>query len=175
MKFVTTVSCTLIAAALTLANAGAATLNQTFMNDHATNALYFWADDATNLQFERVRFGTGMTAWSVQSNSGDALVLTGPTVDARAGRFTLRLDYTTRPFSFQWAEVFFDSGLNRILGAGTLTYTTGGWVGSDVFTRAAAVPHQFAAQASVPLPQSVLLLLSGLLVLPLRHLRSART
>jgi hypothetical protein len=173
MKFFTTVSSALFAA-LTLANAGAATLNQTFMNDYATNALYFWADDAANLQFAQVSFGTGMTAWSVQQNGGDALVLAGPTVDARAGRFTVRFDYTTRPFSFQWAEVFFDSGLNRILGGGTLTYTTGGWVSSDVFTRAAAVPHPFAAQASVPLPQPALLLVSALLLLPLRQLRRAR-
>lgn len=175
MKVTNLLGSTMLALSLAATSAQAATLNQTFMNEFDANALYFWADDATNLQFAGASFGANMTQWTVTANTGEALVLEGPTtVPAASGRFTLQLDYVTRPFSLQWAEVFFDSGVNRILAGGTLSYTSGGWVGSNVFTHAADVPYQFSAQAAVPLPQSVVLMLSALVFLPLRRLTRAR-
>jgi len=165
----------LLALSLSATTAVAATLNQTFMNDFAANALYFWSDDASNMQLGAVSFGSNMSGWSVQSASAAALVIQGPVVAAAQGRFTMAFDYVSRPFSVQWAEVFFDSGINHILGAGTLSYSTGGWAGSNAFTHAADVPHQFASQASVPLPPSAVLLLSALAFLPLRQLRRLQT
>ncbi len=165
---------TLLALSLTATTAVAATLNQTFMNDFASNAMYFWSENPANMQFGAVSFGSNMSGWSVQSASAAALVIQGPVVAAAQGRFTMGFDYVTRPFSLQWAEVFFDSGINHILGAGTLSYSASGWAGTNVFTHAADVPHQFTTQASVPLPPSVVLLLSALAFLPLRQLRQLR-
>ncbi|HMM75234.1 MAG TPA: hypothetical protein PJ986_05980 [Gammaproteobacteria bacterium] len=175
MKSLTRLAATLLALSLSAPMALAATLNQTFMNDFTSNALYLWSDVPAELQLGAVAFGSGMQGWSVQSASAAALVLTGPTVAAGQGRFTLRLDYLSRPFSLQWAEVFFDSGINRILGAGTLSYSASGWANANAFTHAADIPHQFAAPASVPLPPSAVLLSSALLFLPLRRLQRRRT
>jgi len=170
MKSIARFASTLLALSLTATTAFASTLNQTFMNDYSANALYFWSDDSANLQFGAVRFDTGMSAWSVQSSSGSTLVLSGDVVAAGKGRFTLQLDYGKQPFSMQWAEVFFDSGISQILGAGTLSYSKSGWVGTSVFTHGADIPYQFTAQTAVPLPSSVVLLLSSVLCLPLRRL-----
>ncbi len=170
MKIAKLLVCSLFGLALTVSHASAERLDQTFANDFNTSSIYLWADDPLNLEFDRVRFGQNMGDWTVQSNSGEALVLAGTTVAAGAGRFSLRLDYVTRPFSLQWAEVFFDSGLNVIQGAGTLRYSGSAWTASNVFTRGADMPNQFASSSAVPLPGSIVLLLSSLLCMPLRSL-----
>lgn len=159
----------LLALSLAAGGAGAATLSQTFLNEFAANELYLWMDDPDTALVREVRLGSGMTEWAVQSVSGAAVVLNGPRLNPGAGRFTLDFDYLSRPFSLQWAEVFFESGARHVLGAGTLTYTTGGWGDSDLFTRGLDIPYQLSAPAPVPLPQSAALLLSALVLLPLRR------
>ena len=174
MKFATLICSSLIAATLTVAGAGAATKNQMFQNDYDSNALYFWSDNPSNLQIALASFGAHMGDWTVDSSTGDALVLSGSTLGAGQGRFTLSFDYVARPFTLQWAEVFFDSGVNHLLDGGTLSYGSSGWSGTSAFTRAGDIPNQFAAQASVPLPPSLVLLLSSLLFIPLRRLSRVR-
>lgn len=169
MTLSTLIGSCLLACTLVGANAQAASLNQSFSNDFDTNAIYLWSDDPSNMQFEQVRFSAAMAGWNLDVDSASALVLSGPAAAAGAGRFTVKMDYQVKPFSMQWAEVFFDSGINRILGGGTLTYRNGGWSGSDVFTRAGDIPHQFSAQSAVPLPPSIVLLLSALAFFPLRR------
>lgn len=174
MKLSTLIGSSLLAFTLVGASAEAATLNQTFSNDFDTSAIYLWSDDPSNMQFESVRFSAAMASWNLDANSAGALVISGPTAAAGAGRFTVKMDYVVKPFSMQWAEVFFESGINRILAGGTLTYSNGGWSGSNVFTRAGDVPHQFTAQSAVPLPQSMVLLLSALVFIPLRRYARVR-
>ncbi|MGE3772360.1 MAG: hypothetical protein AB7I32_05505 [Gammaproteobacteria bacterium] len=174
MKPLVRLAATLLTLSLSATTAVAATLDQTFMNDFTSNALYLWSDEPAKLQLGAVSFGSNMQAWSVQSASAAALVLGGPAVAAGQGRFSIRFDYVSRPFSLQWAEVFFDGGLNHILGAGTLSYSTSGWAGTNVFTHAADIPQQFTAQTSVPLPPSAVLLSSALVLLPLRRLHGRR-
>jgi len=154
-------------------SAAAATLHQTFMNDFASNAIYLWSDDPGNMQFAGTSFGAHLQGWSVQSASPAALVLNGPTVAAGQGRFTVRFDHVKRPFTLQWAEVFFDSGISHVLGAGTLGYSVSGWTGTNAFSHLADIPH-LTPQSAVPLPQSAVLLLSALIVLPLRRLHVLR-
>ncbi len=165
MKFVITLICSLLGTALTADPASAAFMNQSFLNEFDTTSIHFWSDDATKLAFDRVSFGQNMGAWSVESNTGDTLVL------ATRGRFSLRLDHDRQPFSMQWAEVFFDGAFNVIRGSGTLHYSGSAWTGSDLFTHALDIPNQFSSSAVVPLPSSVVLLLSSLLFVPLRGLR----
>ena len=171
MTFAKWLVASLFGLALTAGPVGASTLDQTFSNDFDTSSIYFWADDPSNLAFDGVRFAQHMGDWSVQANSGDALVIAGPTVAAGQGRFSLRFDYDTRPFSLQWAEVFFNGGLNVIQGAGTLRYNGSNWTASNLFTHGADIPNQFASSSTVPLPSPVVLLLSSLLFVPLRGLR----
>ncbi len=171
MKFVITLICSLLGTALTADPASAAFMNQSFLNEFDTTSIHFWSDDATKLAFDRVSFGQNMGAWSVESNTGDTLVLAGPVVAATRGRFSLRLDHDRQPFSMQWAEVFFDGAFNVIRGSGTLHYSGSAWTGSDLFTHALDIPNQFSSSAVVPLPSSVVLLLSSLLFVPLRGLR----
>jgi hypothetical protein len=117
-----------------------------------------------------------MREWSVESNTGDALVPMGPVVAAAAGRFTLRFDHERKPFSMQWAEVVCDGAVNAIRGSGTLRYGGSAWTGGDLITRATGVPNQFTRSVVVPLQGAALLFLSALLSMPLRGLlRQAAT
>ncbi len=162
-----------IGLSMTAIKVDAATLNQTFANDFDTTSIYLWSDAPGNMSFAAVGFGSNMTTWSVQSNTGAQLVLAGSTVAPGAGRFNVTMNFTTTPFTMQWAEVFFSGGFNVVRGAGTLTYQSAGWSNANTFTHLADIPQQFGA-AAVPLPSSLMLLLSSLLFVPLAKLRERR-
>lgn len=161
----------LIALSLATGSLSAATLNQTFMNDFEATSIYLWSDAPGNMSFVGAGFGADMSTWSVTSNTGAQLVLGGSTVAPGAGRFDLAMNYHTAPFTVQWAEVFFSGLVNVVRGSGTLTYQGAGWSNVDAFSHLADIPNRVIASSAVPLPSSVLLMLTSLLFVPLTKLR----
>ena len=151
------------------ANVGAAVLKQTFSNDFQTNAVYLWSVDPSNMSLEGVAFGANMSGWQADVQTPAWLVLSGPTIDAAVGSFSLKMKYKSTPFQLEWAEVFFDTVNNVVRGYGTLTYNGSGWGNADVATRLRDIPLQ-ATAAAMPVPSSVLLMLSALALVPLQRL-----
>lgn len=99
MKNCATCLSLLTALLLTTGSAGAATLEQTFMNDFETNAIYLWSLDASNMSLDGFSASADMGGWQADSISPAHMVLSGPTVAAGAGRFNLLMNYKSTPFS----------------------------------------------------------------------------
>jgi hypothetical protein len=146
---------------LSVAGAGAATLNQTFMNDFESNTLYLWSLDASDMSLKNFTAGANMAGWKMDESSPAHMVLSGPTVAAGAGRFKLLMNYKAAPFRLEWAEVFFEKGINVVRGFGTLTFNGNGWSNANVGTHVIDIPLQ-PRVAATPLPGSALLLMSAL-------------
>lgn len=163
----------LITLLLSAGSAGAATLNQTFMNDFETNAIYLWSTDASNMSLDGISFGANMGAWQATTHTPAKLVLSGPTIGPVAGRFDLLMNYKNLPFQLEWAEVFFDNANNAIRGYGTLTFDGGGWSNANVSSHVIDIPLH--PGAVVPLPSSLLLLVSIVLFVPVVHGRRSST
>ena len=157
----------LITMLLALGHAQAATLNQTFMNDFETNAVYLWSVDAANMHFDGFSLGSNMEAWQAEVSTPDKLVLRGPSVTAGAGRFNLLMNYQSTPFRLEWAEVFFDKVSNVVRGYGTLTFDGNGWSNTSVASHVIDIPLH-PAVAAMPLPASWLMMASALALVGLR-------
>lgn len=147
----------------------AKTLVQQFTNDYDANAIYLFAADPAALDFERITFPGVRSGWTVTMNTGDEVTMRGPRTAPGELRFNATMNYVTKPFSIEWAEVFFGTVGNRVLGTGTLTWN-GGWTATNGFTHFAAL----AADGVVPLPPSVVMLLSACGLLPLMRRRPTR-
>ncbi|MBI5616159.1 MAG: hypothetical protein HY943_07720 [Gammaproteobacteria bacterium] len=147
-------------------------------NDQAVTGLYFWAD-GSNLSIAQytIQTPTALAGWSASEDDGTRLFLSGPSVAANAGKVRLRLSYDSVPFSFQWAELFFDGTKNQLRAAGTLSWQRVGtrlqWVTSDTFTHLADLNPGLLKAAPVPVPAAAFLLLSGLVFAPLTRRRTA--
>ena len=145
-------------------------------NDYQDTGLYFWADGAGAVSFDKFTLQTpALSGWKASVNDGTQLFLSGPVVAPGAGRVRLRLNYSTTPFSFQWAEVYFDGTKNLLRSGGTLTWERVGsslqWVASSTFTHLEDLNPGLVSPkaAAVPLPASVLFMLSGLVPSLLRR------
>ncbi len=159
---------------LSATGAGAATLNQTFMNDFESNALYLWSLDASNMSLERFTAGANMAGWKMDESSPAHMVLSGPTVAAAAGRFNLLMNYKAAPFRLEWAEVFFEKGINVVRGFGTLTFNGNGWSNANVGTHVIDIPLH-PSVAATPLPGSALMMMSALAFGMWRAMRTRRS
>ena len=153
--------------------APAATYTQQFTNDYATNSIYFWSSDVSNMSFGSTTFSGATSAWTVTSNTGAMLEIGGGTVAPATGLFNLQFNYQSTPFAFEWAELYFNGSNNTLLGAGTLSWNGSNWSGNSAFTHLSAINPS----APVPVPASFLLLGSAALGLVMvgrrQHAKSA--
>jgi hypothetical protein len=115
----------------------------------------------------------GGGTWLTDTRTSTMLKIIGPTVASGTGLFNVNFDYPapTTPvpaFSFQWAEVFYSTVGNTrsLLGSGTLSFSNGQFTGSGAFTHFSDIAGTAFAGAPVPLPSSVVLLLSALVFVP---------
>jgi hypothetical protein len=160
-------------------NAQAANLDVTFTNDFGSlsnpvNEIFLWMDPgAATLSIRG--FAGSMRSWTSQTVvPSQAFRLSGLDVTAPStGSFTARFNFSgpvrnAPSFSFQWAEVFFDGTLRHVAGSGSLSYSGSA---SGTYTPSAAFTHLNSTDipnlAPVPLPSSVVLLLSTLVFAPL--------
>jgi len=160
-------------------NAQAAHVEVTFANDFGSlsnpvNEVFLWMDtSAVSLTIRNFR--GSMSGWATDTiTAGQTLRLHGPNVTAPfSGTFTARFSFSgpasrAPSFSLQWAEVFFDGTYRHVAGAGTVSYSGGNrgtYTPSPTFTHlnSTDIPNL----APVPLPSSVVLLLSTLVFAPL--------
>lgn len=140
----------------------AAKLNQTFVNDFETNSIHLWSVDAGNMNFLEANLGKGLDGWTVTTITPVKLVMSGPTVGAGQGRFKVLMSYLDKSFRMEWAEVYFNNAMPKVLGAGTLTYGKGGWSNDDSFSHMAEFQLSNVKSAATPLPSSAVMLLSAL-------------
>lgn len=173
MKNCATCLSLLTALLLTTGSAGAATLEQTFMNDFETNAIYLWSLDASNMSLDGFSASADMGGWQADSISPAHMVLSGPTVAAGAGRFNLLMNYKSTPFRLEWAEVLFDHVGAVVKGYGTLSFNGNGWSNSNVASHLIDIPLH-PQVAATPLPSSVLMMLSALALITVKSLRERR-
>ena len=162
----------LITLLLTTSSAGAATLKQTFMNDFETNAVYLWSLDTSNMSLDGFSASADMGGWKADISSPARMVLGGATVAAGAGRFNLLMNYKTTPLRLEWAEVLFDHVGRMVKGYGALGFSNG-WSNSNVATHLIDIPLHPRA-AAMPLPSSVLMMLSALALITVKGLRKRR-
>ncbi len=155
---------------LTTGSVGAATLNQTFMNDFETNAIYLWSVDASNMTLDGYSVGADMGAWKADISSPARMVLSGPTIAGGAGRFNLLMNYKTTPFQLEWAEVLFDHLGTVVKGYGTLSFNGGGWSNSNVATHLIDIPLH-PNVAATPLPSSLIMMFSALTLVTMKGMR----
>jgi len=148
---------------LHLGVASAITVSEDFQTQFASNTLYVWTDDPARTTIGNVVLGKSLSGWGIDTKTDALLVLSGDVLEPGAGSFKLKLKYDAAPISLQWAEVFFDSGVATLRGAGTLSYADKTWTASDVFTRGNEIPGLSAAP--VPVPHALGLLLAPLLLL----------
>lgn len=159
-----------VLSAFACGNAGAATLNQSFHNDFASNAIYLFSDNAANLNFSNVTLGGAASGWSIDTLNGQELSMSGATLSPGTGNFTVTLSYQSLPFSFQWAEVLAGGATNVVLGSGTLNWNGSSWSANNAFTHLGALNPA----APVPIPAPIWLLgsaLVGLICIGRRHRR----
>ena len=166
-------------AALSLAGitvqTSAATTSTTFQNDFAATSIFLWAE-SVNVAFTLpslttptpLKFVTGMNGWTIATLAPSKIQLNGPQIAPQAGKFKVSFTFSTsRKFDIQWAEVLFNGTTTVLQGAGGLTYdnlTPGHVVWSDNH-------HPFTHMnelglTAVPLPGSLVLLLSALVFVP---------
>ncbi len=79
------------------------------------------------------------------------------------GRFLSQLFHDAGPVRPQWAEVFFDSGIASLRGAGSLRFEGRAWMATGAFTRGNEIPGLVATP--ILLPDALGLLLAPLLLL----------
>lgn len=143
-----------------------------FVNDYASNTIFLFADNPggnPGLQFTDLALADGFSDWTVETLTPALAIFTGAAAAPGAGSFRLDYRYRGRNVSFQWAEVLFDTVSPVILGAGTAAFTRvrggGFWSGTNTFSdpnrRFVSDYFSTVSPAAVPLPDSVVLLLSA--------------
>jgi len=164
----------LLALLITTSGVGASTLDQTFMNDFESNAMYFWSVDPSNMSLDGFAAGANMGGWKAELSTPAQMILRGPTVAAAAGRFNLLMNYKNTPFRLEWAEVFFDNVSHVVRGYGTLTFTGSGWSNANVATHVIDIPLH-PTVAATPVPPSLVFMLSALSLITCKVLRKRAT
>ena len=151
--------------------APAATQTVRFSNTNEMNYGFFFSDDVAALQFTNLRFGGQMNTWINDVLTPAEIVYSGPTVLPGRGRLQLTFDYQLPQVSFQWATVLFDGVNYAIQGSGTFTFDStqaprNAWSGTGAFSavNTLLIDDYFnnPGAAAVPLPNSVVLMLSAM-------------
>jgi hypothetical protein len=152
----------------------ASTMSVSFNNSNDATSIFLWTDspNVTLSLPSSITFISGMTGWNQSTQLPDKVQISGPELNAGAGKFRVTLTYSApRKFDLQWAEVLTTGAATILQGSGGLTFdgvTPGhfGWYDNN---------HQFThidelgltpnlKLAAVPLPGSVLLMLPALMV-----------
>jgi hypothetical protein len=151
--------------------AHAATESVQFSNDAEMNYGFYFSDDVTELQFVDLRLRGQMNSWNVDVLTAEAIVFSGPTVLPPRGRMRLTFDYQVPQVSFQYATALFDGANYTIQTSGTFMFDStksgsNAWSKSNAFSNLNTlyVENYFnnLGGAAVPLPNSVVLLLSAI-------------
>lgn len=162
--------CALLACAA--ANAGADVITDRYKNDTEMTNLFLWATDPTNLSFGNVDLSDKKLAgWSVTINTGDYLVLEGPSIAKSQSKIDIDFQFQVAPFSFQFAEVLYDSAASDIAiqTTGVIAYK----ISNGKLDKPSANPLSLAqgadinayfnpSAAVVPLPGSAVFMLSAI-------------
>ena len=141
--------------------------NVTFFNDVELNHGFLFSEDPVNLEFLNLTFGARMNTWNVELLTPSTVVFSGPTVQPFRGLLKLQFDYQVPPVSFQWAEVLFQNDVVQINASGSAIFDPSQrgrqWSTSNAFSAAnTAFVTNYLAPAPVPLPNSVVLMLSAI-------------
>ena len=132
---------------------------------------FFFSDDVAALQFTNLRFGGQMNTWINDVLTPAEIVYTGPNVLPGQGRLQLTFDYQLPQVSFQWATVLFDGVNYAIQGSGTFMFDStqqgiNAWSSTTAFSgiNTQLIDNYFnnSGAAAVPLPNSVVLMLSAM-------------
>jgi len=165
---------TLLAALLVLSAfaANAATDTERYKNDADMTNLFLWSTDPSNMTFGSIDLTDAkLTGWSVMHNDGAYLVLEGPEISKSKSKINIDFNFTVAPFTFQFAEVLYDSVGNDIAieATGMIQYNTKGKLDKPTANplsaaQGADIKAYFnpSAGAVVPLPGSSVLMLSAL-------------
>ncbi len=137
-------------------NSLAATKTQMFKNNFESNSIYLWMNDINEATFSSVQFSDASDDWQAFVNNGSELFMAGNTITANNGRFDVEMEYQTIPFGFEWAEILWTGNTFSILGSGSLFWENR-WIATNDFS------HLGDIVAPVPIPGSMLLLLSALI------------
>ena len=149
----------------------AATQSIRFSNTNEVNYGFFFSDDVAELQFTSLRFGGQMNTWNNDVLTPAEIVYSGPTVLPGRRRLQLTFDYQLPQVSFQWATVLFDGVNHAIQGSSTFTFDStqrprNAWSSTAAFSAANTllIDNYFnnPGAAAVPLPNSVVLMLSAM-------------
>ena len=161
-----------LACGFAAANANAAVITDRYKNDTEMTNLFLWAADPTNLSFGNIDLSDNKLAgWSVAINTGDYLVLEGPAIAKSQSKINIDFHFNVAPFSFQFAEVLYDSVGNDI--AIRTTGLIGYKASNGKLGKSSANPLSAAqgadinayfnpAPAVVPLPGSAVFMLSAI-------------
>ncbi|MCZ6665612.1 MAG: hypothetical protein O7B81_09925, partial [Gammaproteobacteria bacterium] len=123
------------------------------------------------LQFTNLGFGGQMNTWINNVLTSAEIVYSGPTVLPPQGQLRLTFDYQVRQVSFQWATVLFDGVNYAIQGSGTFMFDStqrgsNAWSSTTAFSaiNTSLIDNYFnnPGAAAVPLPNSVVLMLSAM-------------
>jgi len=149
--------------------AAAAVSNEVYKNDSDITDLFLWSDNPANVTFSGVHLSDpNLAGWTVMLNSGGALVLEGPEVKKSNGKFNIDFQYSVAPFTFQFAEVMYDTVANSwtVEATGNITFN-----GKKLVTPYASNPlgsqqiaditAHFSPSAAVPIPSSAVLMVSA--------------
>jgi hypothetical protein len=148
----------------------AATVTERYNNDNDITHLFLWSDDPSNMTFVSVDLSDAKLAgWSSNSSlSGEVLMAQGPEVKNSTGKFDITFNYSTAPFIFQYAEVFFQAGDTgpSILDTGMIEYNGKKLLAPTVWILTSAQLNYINASvigaAVVPIPSSVYLMMSAI-------------
>lgn len=174
MKKLTKITTLLITlAALAPLSAQGATTTETANVKSAMTHLFLWSDDPAVMQFADVDLtAPKLAGWSLFSSgdaSGAPLIAEGPAIKKGWSKFDITFNYSSAPFSFQFAAVVFDAvtSTHVINNEGNFTFN-----GSKL-NKAVGTPLSLAqitdvnthfnpAPAVVPIPDSIVLALSAI-------------
>jgi len=147
----------------------AAVSTEVYKNDSDMTDLFLWSDNPANMTFLNVDLSDpDLAGWAVMVNSGSSLVLEGPKVKKSNGKFNIDFQYSSAPFTFQFAEAMYDTVASSwtVETTGNITFD-----GKKLFTpyssnplsaqQIADITAHFSPSAAVPILNSAVLMLSA--------------
>lgn len=147
----------------------AAIVTERYKNSTAITDLFLWSDDPTVMTFAGVDLSDKKLAGWSGLNFGDRMVIEGPEIKKNKGKFDIDFDYTVAPFTLQYAEVMYDAvtSIWTVEATGQLEYN-GKKLKKPTANPLSALQssqikaHFAPAAAVVPIPSSVVLMLSAI-------------